>query len=340
MTRNRTVPAAVSAARVAAIALTAGVLAPALALRADEPVELRHRIEPGVRAQYRLTLDTDVTFRLDIPAFNRKWTAGLHGELEWAARATRKDADGGRVAVRPDRIAVKGTLQGNDVRFDSHDKVEPTEATARILRAAADKLLGREIGLELASDGRLTKAADLMEPLREALRELGLPVAPDAIGRLDDTTVAAVFARQAWPMLPAGKVKPGDTWTETLIPGPEGRPALVETVYTLRAVETVDGRRIARIKVAVKPDPAALALVKGGNLPLPKLQGLEPELTLQRFESDGELSLLVEDGTLLASKLDTRLEFSAGVTFAAGRFGVSLVFDGRHRVDRLDKPEK
>jgi hypothetical protein len=324
------------------ILLPVGLMAllnvPALA---QQEAELRYKFEVGRPVTYRVSRDADLDGSFRFPGLDQRQKVSLKNVIEFSVRPFRDDKNSGRVSVRVDRIAVDAEAAGDRVRVDTEDKAPPA-TPAGFAAAVVSKLLGREFEVEVTRRGEIKRAEGIANALADAGKEVGLPAekSREFLNTFDETSVAGVLLNGLWPKLPEERIRVGDSWKQP-VAAPWGKqPAdgkpLAEIEYTLRSVEIIDGKRLARIAVQVKADPEVLKNLKL-DLPMPQVQGLDLVLGLKTWESDGEIVLDLTEGRLLRSKLDTRLEFNVSADLGGQPVGLELKYDGRELTEAVGK---
>jgi len=301
----------------------------AVSVRAEDVV-LRWRFDPGTRQAFRLTQSVDLDFALQIPGFDKKQKMSAVHLSEWSARSIRGDDTGGKVEIRMDRISFETTADGKTAKVDTDEKSDEASPLA-LLGKGIGKLLGKGFEVDLSPQGAVRGTEGLRRVVEDALKELGVPVDDQLLAKLDESMVAEVLCRQSWPRLPEGKTAVGASWK---LPVAGTGLSALEAECTLKAIEQIDGKKAARVSVNIRADDKALAALRF-VLPLKQLQGADLTVGLKKWESEGEFVILLDAGTLLRSKMDTRLELTVGTEVAGSTLGVEVKYDGRESVQSI-----
>jgi hypothetical protein len=215
----------------AALALLAPALTP-LAGTAQE-VQLRYAFTEGAEHRYEMLQHTTVPIPgMGVMTQEQRQVLGM--------RVLSVDAEGNariRQTIESVRMSMESPM-GTQV-FDSESSEVPDPAFAPL-----GALAGTGSEIVLSPDGTVVDFGDLdawMETMLEG-------VDPEVRGMLGDAyseEALESMVRQSFQALPPGSLRPGESWEYGIsIPAAFGSIEST-TVYTLRGVETVEGRSVA-----------------------------------------------------------------------------------------------
>jgi hypothetical protein len=248
--------------RLASCAVVAGVLTASPVLLGQD-VSLRYRWTKGDALRYRITTESAVAMS-GMPGMGDMTVTTTQSQVQQLT-PTDVAADGtATVTMRFESVRMNMSSPMGSFGYDS--AAPPSQAADPItaqLAVVMGGLVGESVSAVIAPTGAIRSlegGTRLMEKLKKALPADAGAAMGSLGGGLDsimsDDAMRGNFG-QSFATLPDKAVKVGDTWqSEIKMPNPAGQMT-VSSTFTLKAVDRVDARDVARIEFTQQIKPGA-----------------------------------------------------------------------------------
>jgi len=277
--------------------------------RADEPVTLKVHWPPGARLAHRMELVQNMD--IPMPGAARKPKQEVNMAQDFSLNVLGERPGGGReVELEFQAIIMSVTWNGNEVMaFDSRGEATGDESNPAV--RSFRLLAGQKFRCHLDASNAVEKV--------EGVKEFAEKVAgPNAGGRNPATDMfnEEYFKQMMnWARdLPAGPVKPGDTWKSSrdLSMGPVGQAAL-DLTYTFKGWEQHDKRRCALLEF----DGPVTGKAAGTNSPFGVTMSVVGGRASGKSWFDPARSFIIDTTFNLAVKIQFQLPPQPGAPDAA-----------------------
>jgi hypothetical protein len=289
----------------ALLLVLAAFAAPAYA----QDVTLRYRWTKGESVTYRMTIRTNSA----IGGMPGAGDMTLEQTITQVLRVTTEDvAADGVTTLRQTFESVRMEMNGPMGRmvYDSSAPDRAPNPMAEMMGKVMGALVGESIIVVMTPEGEVRKLEGASRILEKVMKgRLADPesaaVAQGLKAMLSDDALKNAMA-QSFSRLPAGPVKPGDTWTGQLAMGAEiiGRVAGTST-FTLKAIEGPADAPVARIAVGLTLKQEVLPPPSGPASMVMKLADSKGE---------GEILFLVARGRIQRSTMRTDMPSTITMT--------------------------
>ena len=268
-----TSPLADPARRLLTVLIALAAIVPAAARAADKPkpggpkVGLRVKYLPG---KYLMTMTQDM--KQNITAGGQEQQQTIVARMEMMMEVSKPGADGAREAkIIYKRIKQSVKMGAMSQEFDSNDPAKSDGPLA----AALKPLIGAELTLTIAADGKATKVAGLDEIIDKQAK-----ANPAAAQRLRQTKASMSkslkdMVSASARTLPSKPVAPGEKWdAESPVNVPFIGQVNVKQACTLEKVEKTAAGQIAHLSVkgTMKSDKATTTAMGPATLTVKKLE--------------------------------------------------------------------
>ncbi len=226
-----------------------------------QDVALRYRWTAGDEVRYRNTTQSDVVMS-GVPGMG-DMTVGTT-MVQVTKMSTDDVAADGAATVRTLYESIKMTMSSPMFTL-TYDSANPSASAGDPMMEALGKSLGLMVGesftMVVTPAGKVLKIDGLARMLEKAKASApeaaaALSMAGGLEGLMGEEAQRSTI-EQSFASLPAKPVKVGDTWKNELkMPNPFGA-MLASFALTLKGVEKVDGRDVARIATTATIKPAA-----------------------------------------------------------------------------------
>lgn len=215
-------------------------------LRAQpEALQLRWRFTPGDTFRLRMTQNVQNATTVGEKTTTANVTTAL--ELTWRVESVQADGSA-RVLQSFDRMYMKGT--GPDGESTTYDSLAPGHASEEAKAKAWQLAPLRGSGFLITLDGRGQVLG--VEMTSETKSRLSDPESRELAQRMVTTSFVEGLMRPSLGMLPQEPVAVGDRWSITRhVESLTGRTEVTDH-YRLEGVTQVDGRTLARIRLAIR----------------------------------------------------------------------------------------
>lgn len=270
----------------AAVAVAAGGLAPTPA--AAQEVLLRHQFTAGSEHRYEMVQRTIVP----VPGMGEM----VQEQRQVILMEVLSVESDGTARVRQTIESVRMTMD-SPMGVQSFDS-ESGEASDPAF-APLTALAGTGSEFTMAPDGRVVDFGDFGAWIEEMLEGVG-PEARGMLGEAFTEEALESMIRQSVQVLPPEALSPGDSWEHGVsLPAAFGSLEST-TVYTLRGVETMEGRAVAVLDVS---GTVGQLIPESGN-PMAAM------VEMSGGDMEGELRFDMDRGIFLGSELTMTLEMA------------------------------
>ena len=249
-----------SVRRLSPFAIPALAVALATVAVLGQEAPLRFKWTQGEELRYRSTTESNVTMS-GIPGMGDMTVTNVMSQTY--LMVTDRVATDGAATVRTkfETIRMDTSSPAGSMTYDSAAATAPSDPNLAEVARTLGALVGESVTLVVAPNGAV-RSVEGMAKIREKVQ--GTPAMAAMAGvsglsldaLLSDDAMRGTFS-QGFASLPDKAVKPGDTWTSTLVvPNPMGTQTITNT-FTLKGVERIEGHEVTRIAVvqAIKTTP-------------------------------------------------------------------------------------
>jgi hypothetical protein len=302
-----------------------GIVGPAALTAAGQDVTLRYRWTNGEQLTYRLTQQTTST------------VSGLPGGLPPvtvemnASQVLRTSVEGvaadGTATVRSTYESARWEMKSpaGTMLYDSAADTASADRVASRVKDTLSALIGGSFTMTLSPRGEVLAVEGMTQLVEKMFKSFPsdpsiAPFLTSLRSSLTDEGLRGTLG-QGFTPLPEGALKPGDTWENELTRKDAMAGEVAHTTrFTLKAVESGAGERLAQIAAAV-----SIKLSPAGGMSLP----MGFKMQLGDASGEGELTFDVERGRL--QKSVTRLKFPMEMSAPGpdgGTMNMKTVADG------------
>lgn len=306
---------------VSLICLALVVIAAGLGVAQDEAVTLRHKFTAGEKATYVTKISGTVPMTVTVPAEMGGGALPLDVIVDMAMTTdelTREvdDKGFGHLDKTIPELAIRSSMQVMGMPLETVLKWEKAALTATV----NNEPLPADDGQKKLADMLAQTVKMIMEPTGKSTPEA--ETAQETAGALGITGLGGVDLSQLGALLtglPEQAVKVGDTW-EVKDEIKNGAATVTgSSTFKLAAIETVEGRRVARIEGQAR-------LTMEGQMAAPGAMGMPMHLNITKM--DVALSFInhfdIERGTTpltemnMCQNMDMVMSVPPGIAGAAG----------------------
>ncbi|HYN06008.1 MAG TPA: DUF6263 family protein [Vicinamibacterales bacterium] len=292
-------------------AVVAVVLGAASSLSGQEGV-LRYRWTKGEVLRYRVVQETNAAMT-GVPGLGEMNVRNVMTQVQ---EMTTKDVAADGTATVQNKFESMRMEMGTPMGTFVYDSTQPPDPNANEIiaqiAASMGAMIGESITLMMSPNGAIQKIEG-MSAIMEKLKKTAPSGAMGALGGLDsmltDDAMKGSFG-QGFGHLPTTPVKAGDSWkNEITMPNPFGTMTIA-TNFSLKGVETIGGKELARIAstATIKAAPGATP----PPMPMP--------MTIQFTDGTGQGEMLFDRklGRTQKTTFETTLPMTMSMTAPDG----------------------
>ena len=290
--------------------------------------ELSLKFTPDQTATYKSVSDVVKDFRFEQPNLGKLREEQTKTAIEMTFTQTIQSVDDAGNAVA--KITIDGLkvniINKNENRF-SFDSSKQDD-----LKSPLAKLLGQSYTIQISPDGDV-KVLDTKKALTAVPTGYENKIATSL---LDNDNITQRHQIQALPKNAAANLSVGSTW-DVVVASPPGllAPKSFKKVYTLSSIKTVDGSKIATVKMTATEDAEPAGGVSAGGM------GMFAKMFDNEDAYTGTMTINLDTGTVLKADetlISTYLaqEMPENGDPAKGPDTLTMQFTNRVGLEKLD----
>jgi hypothetical protein len=242
--------------RALTLSAAAAVLLATSSLPASQATLMRFKWTPGEATRYRLTQQTDVSMS-GLPGVG-DMTLGTTMVQNQTLTVESVGADGtATIRARFDSVRMDMATPMGNVSYDSANPNAPSDPMLGAIASSLGAVVGESVTIVMTSTGAVQKVEGMSRILQKTTQAVGggIPGMPGPEAMLSDDGMKATF-QQNFSFVPERAVAPNDSWKSQLTLNLPTGALVASSAYTLKSIDRVDGRDLARIAYVTQIKPA------------------------------------------------------------------------------------